>query len=83
VAYKEKAYYFGGYSGHDGTIYLDEWMELNLNSYHWRQLASSEAPQGRIDHTMCIYKDQVLLFGGRANKKVFNDLRIFSIPGEK
>jgi len=36
VAFKDRAYYFGGYSGHDGTIYLDEWLELNLEKYQWR-----------------------------------------------
>jgi hypothetical protein len=24
---------------------------------------------------MCVYKESVFLFGGRANKKIFNDLR--------
>ena len=83
VCYKEKAYYFGGYSGYEGTIYLDEWMELHLGTYAWRSISASDAPQGRIDHSMCIYKDTVFIFGGRANKKVFNDLQMFSITSEK
>ena len=54
-------------------------MELNLLNYNWRLIQGGDNPQGRIDHSMCIYKDLIFIFGGRANKKVFNDLRVFNL----
>lgn len=36
-----------------------------------------------MDHSLSLYKDSIFLFGGRANKKVFNDLRLFNIASEK
>lgn len=32
---------------------------------------------------MSIYKDQIYVYGGRANKKIFNDLRVFNVVNER
>ena len=40
-------------------------------------------PDGRIDHTLVFYKKYLLLYGGIAKKKIYNDLRVFDIEKEK
>lgn len=66
-----KLYCYGGSIDSEGTMLLDDMLEIDVVTIKFRQIKN--APQGRIEHAMCVYRNSLLMLGGRTQKKVFND----------
>ncbi|CAD8066764.1 unnamed protein product [Paramecium sonneborni] len=76
-----KLYCYGGSIDIEGTILLDEFLEIDVVQLKFRQIKS--APTGRVEHSMCMYRGQVLIIGGRTQKKIFNDCKTYTIGSDK
>lgn len=47
-------YCYGGSVDIEGTILLDEFLEIDLAQLKFKQIKN--APTGRVEHSMCIYR---------------------------
>jgi serine/threonine protein kinase len=74
---------FGGY---DGTSYLnDVWMLTDHTSdnedvYEWSLISHDDkkCPAKRFFHSACVYKEEMLIFGGKSKIKIYGDVWSFS-----
>ena len=70
-------YCYGGSVDVEGSILLDEFLEIDVIQLKFRQIKN--APTGRVEHGMCMYRGQILILGGRTQKKIFNDCKTYII----
>jgi hypothetical protein len=69
---------FGGLDA-DGN-YLNDMHMFSLDTMAWTQLDQSGAvPRARAFHTLTRCNEYLVLYGGRNERKVFNDIHIYSI----
>jgi len=76
--YEDKIYVF---RGGDGRDYLNDLLELNTSTLHWRSVqdVSGLKPPPRANHSSSIIKSNLYIFGGWDGSKRLNDLYVFSL----
>eukprot|EP00403_Amphidinium_massartii_P044184 CAMPEP_0178456924 /NCGR_PEP_ID=MMETSP0689_2-20121128/46746_1 /TAXON_ID=160604 /ORGANISM="Amphidinium massartii, Strain CS-259" /LENGTH=777 /DNA_ID=CAMNT_0020083147 /DNA_START=45 /DNA_END=2376 /DNA_ORIENTATION=- len=68
-------YFFGGYTKKDGD-YFNDVYKYDLTACTWAPVHTlGEVPQKRTDHSVCLFRDSLLVFGGFDGHNRFNDLR--------
>ncbi|CAE8712646.1 unnamed protein product, partial [Polarella glacialis] len=68
-------WFFGGYTKKDGD-YFNDVYKYDIGTSMWGSVHTlGEAPQKRTDHSVCLFRDSLLVFGGFDGHNRFNDLR--------
>lgn len=68
-------WFFGGYTKKDGD-YFNDVYKYEISSSLWTPVHTlGESPQKRTDHSVCLFRDSLLVFGGFDGHSRFNDLR--------
>jgi N-acetylneuraminic acid mutarotase len=73
-------YLFGGYAGSVG--FLSDVYKLDADTLRWesQKPIGDKLPDGRLQHSMVLFDQRMLIFGGTGNKVVFNDLWTWNCP---
>jgi len=75
IAWQGGVYFFGGYTKKDGD-YFNDVYKYDIASRAWATVHTlGESPQRRTDHSVCLFRDSLLVFGGFDGHNRFNDLR--------
>lgn len=70
-----KVWFFGGYTKKDGDYFNDVYT-YDIAASTWASVHTlGESPQKRTDHSVCLFRDSLLVFGGFDGHTRFNDLR--------
>mmetsp|Transcript_85667 Transcript_85667/g.239358 ORF Transcript_85667/g.239358 Transcript_85667/m.239358 type:complete len:792 (+) Transcript_85667:172-2547(+) len=68
-------WFFGGYTKKDGD-YFNDVFKFDLATNHWGSVhALGDVPQKRTDHSVVLFRDSMLVYGGFDGHTRFNDLR--------
>mmetsp|Transcript_117160 Transcript_117160/g.373174 ORF Transcript_117160/g.373174 Transcript_117160/m.373174 type:complete len:792 (+) Transcript_117160:52-2427(+) len=68
-------WFFGGYTKKDGD-YFNDVYKYDIATSMWGSVHTlGEAPQKRTDHSVVLFRDSMLVFGGFDGHNRFNDLR--------
>lgn len=68
-------WFFGGYTKKDGD-YFNDVYKYDIATSMWGSVHTlGEAPQKRTDHSVVLFRDSLLVFGGFDGHNRFNDLR--------
>jgi len=68
-------WFFGGYTKKDGE-YFNDVYKYDIASCQWGSVHTlGESPQKRTDHSVCLFRDSLLIFGGFDGHNRFDDLR--------
>ena len=73
LVYRDSLYIFGGYQNLSGSL-AELWI-FNLIREEWSLVSSSKRqPAARHHHSVALYNDSMILFGGMSNLKDKNDV---------
>mmetsp|Transcript_110192 Transcript_110192/g.235255 ORF Transcript_110192/g.235255 Transcript_110192/m.235255 type:complete len:782 (+) Transcript_110192:69-2414(+) len=75
AVWNHSVWFFGGYTKKDGE-YFNDVYKYDIGTSQWGTVHTlGEAPQKRTDHSMVLFRDSLLVFGGFDGHNRFNDLR--------
>lgn len=75
VVWNGSVWFFGGYTKKDGDYFNDVYT-YEIATSCWGSVQSlGEAPSKRTDHSVVLFRDSMLVFGGFDGHNRFNDLR--------
>lgn len=75
VVWNGAVWFFGGYTKKDGE-YFNDVYKYDIANTMWGSVHTlGESPQKRTDHSVVLYRDSLLVFGGFDGHNRFNDLR--------
>lgn len=82
----EHMYIFGGKDNNDKM--LNDMWRLNLSTHTWEKVnydeTAASTPRGRQGHSMSVYRNQVIVFGGLYEiTRELNDFHIFNIENNE
>lgn len=84
VAHEGKMYIHGGKNNNDELL-SDMWC-FDMASGTWQEVKwqDSECPRGRVGHSMAVYRDHILVFGGLFEiTRELNDMYAFNLQTQK
>ncbi|CAK4218191.1 unnamed protein product [Aphanomyces euteiches] len=64
VVFDRSMYVFGGSPLKDDDQTQGSFYLLNIDTWVWKRIKAANEPALRIEHTACVYKDQMILCGG-------------------
>ncbi|CAK9054387.1 Leucine-zipper-like transcriptional regulator 1 (LZTR-1) [Durusdinium trenchii] len=75
VVWNGNVWFFGGYTKKDGD-YFNDVYKYEIATSMWGSVHTlGEAPSKRTDHSVVLFRDSLLVFGGFDGHNRFNDLR--------
>eukprot|EP00929_Paragymnodinium_shiwhaense_P013396 TRINITY_DN121257_c0_g1_i1.p1 TRINITY_DN121257_c0_g1~~TRINITY_DN121257_c0_g1_i1.p1 ORF type:complete len:780 (+),score=173.99 TRINITY_DN121257_c0_g1_i1:233-2572(+) len=75
VVWNGAVWFFGGYTKKDGD-YFNDVYKYDIATSTWGSVHTlGESPQKRTDHSVVLFRDSLLVFGGFDGHNRFNDLR--------
>ncbi|CAJ1328028.1 unnamed protein product [Effrenium voratum] len=75
VVWNGAVWFFGGYTKKDGD-YFNDVYKYEIATSMWGSVHTlGEAPSKRTDHSVVLFRDSLLVFGGFDGHNRFNDLR--------
>jgi len=75
VVWSGAVWFFGGYTKKDGD-YFNDVYKYDIATSMWGSVHTlGEAPTKRTDHSVVLFRDSLLVFGGFDGHNRFNDLR--------
>lgn len=75
VLWNGVVWFFGGYTKKDGD-YFNDLYKYEIATSTWGSVHTlGETPNKRTDHSVVLFRDSMLLFGGFDGRNRFNDLR--------
>lgn len=75
VVWNGSVWFFGGYTKKDGD-YFNDVYKYDISTSQWGTVQTlGESPQKRTDHSVCLFRDSMIVFGGFDGQNRFNDLR--------
>lgn len=82
VVWNGSVWFFGGYTKKGGD-YFNDVYKYDIAASSWDSVQTlGELPPKRTDHSLCLFRDSMLVFGGFDGSDRFNDLRELHL-GEK
>lgn len=83
IVWQGAIWFFGGYTKKDGD-YFNDVYKYDVPSNSWVSVHTlGESPQKRTDHSVCLFRDSMLVFGGSDGQNRFNDLRELHLPEKR
>lgn len=83
IVWNSVVYFFGGYTRKDGD-YFNDVYKYDIASSSWGFVHTlGDSPQKRTDHSVCLSRDSMIVFGGFDGKNRFNDLRELHLPDKR
>lgn len=74
VVWNGSVWFFGGYTKKDGD-YFNDVFAYEIATSSWVSVHTlGETPQRRTDHSVVLFRDSMLVFGGSDGRKRFNDM---------
>lgn len=75
VVWSGSVWFFGGYTKKDGD-YFNDVYKYDISMSMWGSVQTlGESPQKRTDHSVVLFRDSMITFGGFDGTNRFNDLR--------
>jgi hypothetical protein len=67
------------FGGHAANSYLNDLLELNFDTYEWKIVeGGGQAPTPRWQHSMVVWRGELLIFGGCDSTSFLNDFYAFN-----
>lgn len=80
VIWDNAVWFFGGYTKKDGD-YFNDVYQYDIGKSMWGTVQTlGETPQKRTDHSVVLFRESMLVFGGFDGQHRFNDLRALHLP---
>lgn len=74
VVWNGAVWFFGGYTKKDGD-YFNDVFKYEIATSSWESVHTlGESPMRRTDHSVCLFRESMLVFGGSDGRKRFNDM---------
>jgi len=76
LIYDEVIYFFGGY---DGETWKNDIFVYDIDRNEWDKIKTKNkppAPKPRCRHSLSLYRNKIVIFGGNDFEESFNDVHI-------
>lgn len=83
IVWESQMIMFAGKDDDAEGFFSDTWL-LDLSSRKWKLLSpSGEGPKGRWDHSAVLWKDVMMMFGGRDEQETLDDMWTLDLKAQQ